>query len=295
MALTTSQVLDQVQRIQEIMAKVMKDNEHYGSIAGFGNKKVLLKPGAEKLILTFRLAPDFEITDIDMGSGHREYRIKCIIRSQNGNILGAGVGSGSTMESKYRYRNISGFEITGDAIPDDFKNKKEIYRKQGYGCKQVSGKWEWVKYTESGKTENADIADTYNTVLKMAKKRALVDAVLTVTAASDIFTQDLEENLAADENTVPSATKTIRTEAQNFSASKISEDAKSVLKQMMDDMGWTSKKQWAVFQSAEIKGEKAALDGVGKEYEKFCSAKAAAAAAIGSESTNQEAEIENPY
>ena len=40
----------------------------------------------------------------------------------------------------------------------------------------------------------------YNTVLKMAKKRALVDAVLTATAASDIFTQDLEDisaNLAA--------------------------------------------------------------------------------------------------
>jgi hypothetical protein len=32
-----------------------------------------------------------------------------------------------------------------------------------------------------------------NTVLKMAKKRALVDAVLTVLGASDIFTQDIED------------------------------------------------------------------------------------------------------
>lgn len=32
-----------------------------------------------------------------------------------------------------------------------------------------------------------------NTILKMAKKRALVDAVLTSTAASDIFTQDVED------------------------------------------------------------------------------------------------------
>lgn len=45
------------------------------------------------------------------------------------------------------------------------------------------------------RVENIDIADTYNTVLKMAKKRAHVDAILTVTAASDIFTQDLEENI----------------------------------------------------------------------------------------------------
>mgnify|MGYP003149563669 CR=1 FL=1 len=38
-----------------------------------------------------------------------------------------------------------------------------------------------------------DLADVYNTVLKIGKKRALVDAVLTVTAASDLFTQDIED------------------------------------------------------------------------------------------------------
>jgi hypothetical protein len=41
--------------------------------------------------------------------------------------------------------------------------------------------------------ENEDIADVFNTVLKMGKKRAFVDAVLSATAASDIFTQDIEE------------------------------------------------------------------------------------------------------
>jgi len=45
----------------------------------------------------------------------------------------------------------------------------------------------------AGRVENTDLADTYNTVLKMAKKRALVDATLTATAASDIFNQDLED------------------------------------------------------------------------------------------------------
>ena len=51
------------------------------------------------------------------------------------------------------------------------------------------------------KVEHDNPADHYNTVLKMAKKRALVDAVLTATAASDIFTQDLEDitaNIAAN-------------------------------------------------------------------------------------------------
>jgi hypothetical protein len=38
-----------------------------------------------------------------------------------------------------------------------------------------------------------DPADVANTVLKMAKKRAQIDMTLTATAASDIFTQDLED------------------------------------------------------------------------------------------------------
>jgi hypothetical protein len=40
------------------------------------------------------------------------------------------------------------------------------------------------------RTEPADVA---NTVLKMAKKRAQIDLTLTATAASDIFTQDVED------------------------------------------------------------------------------------------------------
>ena len=44
-----------------------------------------------------------------------------------------------------------------------------------------------------GRVENPDIADAYNTVLKMSKKRAHVDAIITATAASDIFVQDEED------------------------------------------------------------------------------------------------------
>jgi len=44
-----------------------------------------------------------------------------------------------------------------------------------------------------GNNTGACQADVYNVVLKQAKKRALVDAVLTATAASDHFTQDLED------------------------------------------------------------------------------------------------------
>jgi hypothetical protein len=44
------------------------------------------------------------------------------------------------------------------------------------------------------KFRNQDACSVANTVLKMAKKRAFVDAVLSATRSSDLFTQDVEDN-----------------------------------------------------------------------------------------------------
>jgi hypothetical protein len=54
-------------------------------------------------------------------------------------------------------------------------------------------KYRYRKDDNGNKIENEDIADVYNTVLKMAKKRAYIDGILSSTGASDIFTQDFEE------------------------------------------------------------------------------------------------------
>jgi hypothetical protein len=42
--------------------------------------------------------------------------------------------------------------------------------------------------------ENQNLPDSYNTVVKMCNKRALVAAVLVATAASEVFTQDMEDS-----------------------------------------------------------------------------------------------------
>jgi hypothetical protein len=126
-------------------------------------------------------------------NGHREVTVVCTLKSMTGEILGEGVGSCSTLESKYRYRNVADYEVQDCAIPQDSKERKIEYRKQGFGMKKIDGIWAWVKYKDERKTENPDIADVYNTVLKMAKKRALIDAILTVFGASDLFTQDIDE------------------------------------------------------------------------------------------------------
>lgn len=161
-----------VNLIQEVMAGVMKDGEHYGVIPGCGKKPTLLKPGAEKLLSTFQIAPEFKVEDLSNLDSVR-YRVTARGLSSSGCFLGEGVGECSTMEDKYKWRKCSS-QLEYEATAEDRRRQKYT----SYGAmNQV-------------RTEPYDYA---NTVLKMAKKRALVDMVLTVTAASDIFTQDIEE------------------------------------------------------------------------------------------------------
>lgn len=167
---------------------------HYGIIPG-APKPTLLKAGAELLCVLFRLAPHYETMNEEKDGEHVTIRIRCtLIHIPTGQAWGQGIGSCSTKESKYRYRNDKSFEVTDLPIPKDSKEKKAEYRKQGFGMQKVDGTWKWVRFTGDGeKVENPDLADSYNTVDKMASKRALVAAVLNATAASDVFTQDMED------------------------------------------------------------------------------------------------------
>ncbi len=186
-----------VQTVQHIYRKIMVKDSDFGVIPGCGDKPALLKAGAEKLLMAFKVSPSLKIEQKELGNGHREIIITCTLTASDGTILGEGVGSCSTLEKKYRYRkSATQFTVLDDEIPQDYKEKKTAYREKGFGCKQVNGVWKWVRYEagESDQIENPDIADQYNTVLKIAKKRALIDAVLTVFGASDIFTQDIDEN-----------------------------------------------------------------------------------------------------
>lgn len=197
---SVADVLGQISQIQDLMQKAMKKDEHFGIIPGT-KKPSLYKAGAEKLGLMFRLSPVFDVREKEMDRGHREYVVSCTLKHiPSGNTIGSGVGSCCTLEAKYRYRTGE-VKFTGKPVPKEYwDNKKENYQKaldsiggKGYSARKNpdTGKWEIVEQGE--KVEHDNPADYYNTVLKMAKKRAHVDAMLTATAASDIFTQDVEE------------------------------------------------------------------------------------------------------
>lgn len=191
---TIDDLVAQTQKVHAAMKAVMTNGEHYGVIPGT-KKPTLLKPGAEKLMLLFRLAPKYDIIRGDLDNGHREYQVVCTLTHiTTGAFVGEGVGNCSTMETKYRYRG--GAHLCPKCGKDSIiKGKAEFgggwlcfAKKGGCGAKFPDNAFSG----QPEKVENPDLAETWNTILKMAKKRSLVDAVLTATAAGDIFTQDLE-------------------------------------------------------------------------------------------------------
>jgi hypothetical protein len=160
-----------------LIREALEDGRDYGAIPGAGPKKVLLKPGAERLCTAFGLRPTYDVVSYEAdhdrvvefhdrrrgastSAGLYRYVVKCKLE-RDGVVVGEGVGSCSTMEQKYVSRP----------------------------------------------------RDSENTVLKMAKKRALVDAVLGTLSLSDRFTQDVgddeEDDLAPSVSTTPPTTKAL--------------------------------------------------------------------------------------
>jgi len=237
-AMTPEIMQKQVNVLQETMRQVMQKDVHYGVIPGCGTKPTLLKPGAEKICTTFRLSPTYEIHAKNLEHGHREYEMICTLTHiPSGQRVAQGVGLCSSMESKYRYRKAElicpecGNAAIFPAKPEYNNGKKGwfCWKKKG-GCdSKFSFEDSRIVDQPQGKTENEDLADCFNTVLKMAKKRAHVDAVLTATAASDIFTQDIEEiKQNADVSEQPKAATKKQPQQRNADVDPVERDKAAI-------------------------------------------------------------------
>ncbi len=170
------EIRQRVNLVQEVMQGIMKKDTHYGTIPGTP-KPTLYKPGAEVLCVTFRVAQEYQIEDLSTAEMAR-YRVTCIgVHQTTGIKLGEGVGECSSGEEKYKWR--------GAICPEEFDLTPENMRRVKFS--KYKGN---VEKKAQVRTEAADLA---NTVLKMACKRAMIAMTLNVTAASDIFTQDIED------------------------------------------------------------------------------------------------------
>lgn len=162
---------------RDFVHQALKDGRDYGVIPGTGDKKVMLKPGAERTALAFGCGYG-EPTIIEKEIDHdrevrwRKSKAKWEGRGADRKRVGEEVTEGVSL-GLYRY------VVSVPVIERASGNTVAV----GVGtCSTMES-----KYIDRPR-------DSENTVLKMAHKRALVAACLLAFGLSDEFTQDVEEN-----------------------------------------------------------------------------------------------------
>lgn len=193
------EVANQVKKVkvlQGIIKKVLTQGHDFGTIPGCGNKPTLLKPGAEKILTAFGLQSSYELvksTEDFNGNGFFAYTVKCIIYS-GGNPITEGLGHANSKESKWAWKWVKEADVPSDLAKENLLTKKD--------------KWNNTQYRIP-----EDCNSKANTILKIAKKRAQVDAVLSVASLSEIFTQDFDD-LPQDENPSQNAVEEAKQKAK---------------------------------------------------------------------------------
>ena len=191
--------LEEMKAERGLVATFMKDvmeestpgttDGDYGVIPGT-DKPTLFKPGAEKLCELYGYAPTIKHKEElrDNESGH--YRVVmtiALVQKGTGTVVAEGIGECNTREARYFYRWTPEWELNKFpdllSLKDTFKKQTREWKDKKTGAKR-SGTFYRV--------ENDDLFTLWNTVLKMAKKRALVDAVLSATRSSGIFSQSAD-------------------------------------------------------------------------------------------------------
>lgn len=187
-------------QFQQFIKEYLVEGEDYGTIPGTP-KPTLLKPGSDKLCELYGLADDYQVVQRteDFEKNLFDYEIKCILTSKrNGLLVSTGMGSCNSFEKRYRWRD-SQRKCPNCGKETIIKGKEEFgggwicfAKKGGCGAK-FSDKDPGILEQVVGKVQNEDVADLKNTILKMAKKRAKIDATLSATRSSGLFTQDMED------------------------------------------------------------------------------------------------------
>lgn len=205
-AASAGELVARMDVIKQAMKSAMQPDVDYGVIPGTGSKPTLLKPGAEKLGVLFQLDLQPENEKLWHDDGHLTVISRVTAyHAPTGARLGGGEGICTTREKKYAKRRADRLcPQCGEATvleSRDRETKKpdgSLFcwkKKGGCGANFPAGSEEAkaLLAVKPGDVDNPDLADTYNTVLKMAEKRGRVDAVLAVTGASALFTQDQDD------------------------------------------------------------------------------------------------------
>jgi hypothetical protein len=215
------------QALRDMMKAVLHENVDYGVIPGTGSKPSLLKPGAEKLLQWFGFGHSMERIEIEHSApGERlgvTYRCSVTKAMPDGRVIIV-----ATCEGYAGYDEDRFFALAADARAK--AERKERGNAERYKREPVPAKWEYI-------TE--DYKAPWNSVIKMAQKRALVGAALQATSGSTLFTQDIEdtaEPAVAQAASVASAASEV--------IAGLPKDARRGVDKWRREQGWPAVSEW---------------------------------------------------
>jgi len=210
--LTLEELHERLEFCRRMMKNEMKEDVDFGKIPGCGDKPGLFQPGAQKLLMVFNLRAQVQrevktdFANVGGVFGHREYEFTIRVFPNGADPIREGtdgVGTCSTLESKYRYRKAERTCPTCKKATIIAENPEYVVAGQipGFLCWKKKGgcgakfhaEHEAITSQPVGDVENEDPADGWNTVRKMGFKRGLVAAVINFTNTSELWTQDLED------------------------------------------------------------------------------------------------------
>lgn len=195
--------LTKIKAFQSLVQQQLVSGHDYRIIAGT-KKPSLWKPGAEKLCKLLELSDSYIVEDKveDWEKGLFYYRVKCTLKSiYSGDLISQGLGSCNSKESRYRYRWVFSSEVPLHLDKKSLPTKNITTRK---GNKATLFR-----------IENEDPFSLANTLLKMAKKRAMVDAVLSAGRLSDVFNQG-EDSVSRGEDESDQSLEEQRSQMINY-------------------------------------------------------------------------------
>lgn len=212
MVVSPAEATRRLQELQAFVQQSMVRDVDYGVIPGTGDKSTLYQPGAQKLAEIYGFSHRFEpvevVKDWDRGFFYFEYRCLLVSR-RNGQMVGEGIGSCNSRESKYAGRWVAASDVPPGMNKESLQKRtgarwvfasevpagvdKRSLPTQERRSKKGGTYTVYKLVDEQYLVPNPDPYSLVNTMQKMAAKRAYIHAVIAATRSSGILTQDVED------------------------------------------------------------------------------------------------------
>lgn len=210
---------DSFKQFKEFVKNDFVDGVDYGVIPSV-KKPCLFKAGGEKAQMLLGLTPEYKLLN-------REFIANNVIKNKVWN------SSSRTYDTVEQIRNYYSWEWSCEL----WYNDKKVGEGVG-SCNSEERKY--VSQYEKGETPDS----LANTIMKISKKRAFMDAILGVSGLSDMFTQDLEEDETIQKLKVDKTSKVNKLTKDQIKLIYATVGATGLvdtdLKQILNEMGYTS-------------------------------------------------------